>query len=110
VNAADPPDISIDVFAHFAGSAEVRAPKGIRVVKRPAPGGSELDPPEALVMMDPGELEEVRRRPKGKKNPLILVSHGRKANLTRKRAQIESALAANRAVEVHVYDEPPRRS
>ena len=102
-------DPSINVFAHFAGSPEVLAPKSVKVRELPHPGEPGLEPPEALVMMDPGELAEIHHLPGGDDEALVFVSYGRKADLTGKRKLIESALAANRKIEVHVFDEPPGR-
>jgi hypothetical protein len=99
-------DVSINVFAHFSGSPEVSAPEGFKVNKLPAPKEPELEPIEALVAMEPGELTELRVRRGDGKRRLVLASHGRKANLVGKREMIAAARAANRQIEVHVFDKP----
>ncbi len=100
-------DFSIEVFSHFAGSAKVAVPAGFTAKQMPAPKDPALTPPEALRAMEPGELKELRVRRRTGKNPLVLASHGRKANLTNKRKTIEAARAANRKIEIHVFDKPP---
>lgn len=100
-------EISLDVFAHFEGTPKIVAPENVKAKPRPAPGEHEYEPPDALARMDPGELVEVRPSSAGDGDALVLVSHGRMADLTGKRKLIESAHAANRPIEIHVFDEPP---
>lgn len=95
----------IEVFSYFPGSPQVRTPPGLKVSKLPAPEGSELEPPEALVTMEPGELIELPPQPRDGDRPLIFASYGRQANLVGKSEMIEAARAANRRIEIHVFDE-----
>ena len=99
-------DFPIEVFAHFAGLPEVLAPSGFKVDKVPTPPEPGLEPPEALVVMEPGELTVLQMRSGDTKPPLVFASHGRRADLTSKRSMIEAARAANRKIEVHVFDKP----
>lgn len=100
-------DFPIEVFAHFGGSPEVSVPAGIKARKMPAPKEPALDPPEALIRMKAGEPTEIKvRARRGGRAPLVFASHGRKANLAGKRKMIEAARAANRKVEIHVFDKP----
>jgi hypothetical protein len=90
----------IKVFVHTDEPVEIDAPDDLDVEK--LLGGSEVDFPAPMMKAPAGRLTESSSEKVGT-DQLILVSHGRKADLRGARKKIDAARAAGRDVEVHVF-------
>jgi hypothetical protein len=106
----------IEVLSHFEGTPDVSAFPDVEIETRQVAGcppGTTLEPPEPLAppkpellqKLKPGELA-VADDEGSPDSPLVLVSVGRKADLTDKEDLINTAREAGRAVQIHVFDDP----
>jgi len=101
----------VKVVSHVKGRVSVRAGayegeielegKGEPVRIEIGPGG--LDLPARLRAKKPGALVVLEDDPK---RPVVMASHGRRADLGTAAKLVQAATAANRPVEIHVFDNP----
>jgi hypothetical protein len=109
-------DVPITLVAHFDGAVSIDpyekgAPITVVAAAQPSPpweldiGEMGIAAPEFLAGTEVG-LPAVLRDDAGGDKPLLLAAHGRSIDLRPERERIQTALAAGRPVEVHLYEHP----
>lgn len=114
-------DVPITLIAHFDGVVSIDphekgAPITVVAAVQPLPpweldfgeldiGEMGIAAPEFLAGTEVG-LPAVLRDDAGGDKPLLLAAHGRSIDLRPQRERIQTALAAGRPVEVHLYEHP----